>query len=239
MITSGFDSEQIQVVMQSSPSLRKYSNIIIEALVFSLTFLPIVILIWFYDRLADQIPVFRSLAGEVWFWAPKTIASVFRVPVMAIDLQVICLLMKYGGVKSQTDGHEEKVTKLTAGFWDWLRCLTAFKMAAESLEIVFTSVERLNFLSRPAWLVTWSAVIVGVLGAGVYAYKLWQMMRAQKQHPIKEVRPAREHLIGGLIYFNRKDPSLFVKSYLLNFGNKWVYVLIASVVAYPLIVFLL
>lgn len=228
--------------MQSSPSLRRYSNVLIEILVVSLTFLPIVILGWFYRQLDDQIPVFLNLSGEVEVWAPKSIASVFRVPAMAIDLQLICLLMKYGGVKFKgstvrDERRQEEITKLAARLWDWLRCLVAIKMAAASIEIVFTSVARLNFLARSAWLLTWAAAIIAILVASRYGYRLWRLMRAQKQQDIK-VSPAREHSIGGVLYFNRKDPSLFVNGYLFNFGNKWVYLLIACLLGYPLLVFL-
>ena len=242
MIASGFDSEQLEELMQSSPSLRRYSNLSIEVLVASLTFLPIVILIWFYRQLADQIPVFLNLSGEVEVWAPKSIASVFRVPAMAIDLQLICLLMKYDvvnfrGRRIQNESHPDEITTLSARLWDWLRCLVAFKMAAASSEIVFTSVEWLKFLAKPAWLVTWAAALVAIVVAAIYSYRLWRVVRAQKEQ-VKKISPAREHLIGGVLYCNRKDPSLFVNTYLFNFGNKWVYLLIGSLLAYPLLVFL-
>ena len=227
--------------MQSSPSLRRYSNLSIEILIASLTFLPIVILIWFYGQLADQIPVFLNLSGEVEVWAAKSIGSVFRLPAMAIDLQLICLLMKYGvvkfqGVKIRKESRQDEITKLTARLWDWLRCLVGFKMAAASIEIVFTSVERLKFLAKPAWLVTGAAAIVAIVVAAIYGYRLWRLMRAQKEQV--KISPARKHLIGGVLYCNRKDPSLFVHTYLFNFGNKWVYLLIGSLLAYPLLVFL-
>jgi len=228
--------------MQSSPSLRRYSNLSIEILVASLTLLPIFILIWFYGQLADRIPVFLNLRGEVEVWAAKSIGSVFRLPAMAIDLQLICLLMKYGVVKFKSgkvhnESLQDEITTLTARLWDWLRCLVAFKMAAASSEIVFTSVERLKFLAKPAWLVTWAAAFVAIVVAAIYGYRLWRVVRAQKEQ-VKKISPAREHLIGGVLYCNRKDPSLFVNTYLFNFGNKWVYLLLSSLLAYPLLVFL-
>jgi uncharacterized membrane protein len=137
----------------------------------------------------------------------------------------------------RNDSRQEEITTLAARLWDWLRCLVAVKMAAASIEIVFTSVARLNFLARPAWLVTWAAALVAILVANIYGYRLWRAMRAQKEQD-KKVSPAREYLIGGVLYCNRDDPSLFVNTYLFNFGNKWVYLLIGSLVAYPLLVFL-
>lgn len=43
---------------------------------------------------------------------------------------------------------------------------------------------------------------------------------------------------GGAFYFNPSDPDLLVNKYFLNFANKWAYVFIACIIAYPLLVFL-
>ena len=43
---------------------------------------------------------------------------------------------------------------------------------------------------------------------------------------------------GGVLYFNPSDSALFVSKYAFNFANKWAYVFIACIIAYPLLVFL-
>lgn len=232
--------------MNSSLRLSNYTKPAIEILIGVFTLMPLLILVWFYSQIPEQIPVFLNLRGEVQVWAAKSFASVFRVPAMAIDLQLICLLMKYGTVTSQRqDGanvapDQEHVTMLTSRLWDWLRCLVALKMAAASLEVVLLGVPGLRFLATPAWLLTWLAAIVGIFVAAKYGYRLWQLKRAKKSSPEVRIesRATRDHLIAGLIYFNRKDPALFHNTYLFNFGNKWVYLLILSLLAYPLLVFL-
>jgi uncharacterized membrane protein len=231
--------------MKSPKSLKHYSNASFEILIGVLTIAPVIILIAFYQQLSSQIPVFLNWRGEVEVWAAKNPGSVFRVPAMAADLQLICLLMKYGAVKSwrQVDegiaGYQGQVTRSTTRLWDWLRCFVAFKMAAASLEPLFISVDSLRFLLTPAWILTWTAAIVSIVAAGHFGYRLRQLKR-ERGSPVvtRERDESRDHLIGGLIYFNREDPALFVETYLLNFGNKWVYVLIGSLVAYPLLVFL-
>ena len=225
-------------------NLKDYSSAPFEILIGVLTFAPVVVLIVFYPQLSSRVPVFLNWSGEVEVWAPKSLASVLRVPAMAIDLQLICLLMKLGAVKSQrgvleADTYQEKVTTLSAQLWDWLRCLIAFKMAAESLDLLFRSVESLRFLMTPARILTWTTAVVSILAAGLYGYRLWQIKRKKGVPEIAiEQKKARAQVVGGFIYFNPADPALFVESYLLNFGNKWVYLLILSLVAYPLIVFL-
>ena len=143
----------------ATQSFSVYTNTFFEVLVAILTFAPILILIYFYQALPEQIPVFLNLRGEVEVWAPRSIASVFRVPAMGANLQLICLLMKYGTVKSQRSAalpgvdqmsfdYQNRVTVLSARFWDGLRCLVGIKMAAASLEVVFMSVVGLRFLGH-------------------------------------------------------------------------------------------
>jgi uncharacterized membrane protein len=230
--------------MKPSKSLKDYSNASFEILIGVLTIAPVIVLIAFYQQLSSQVPVFLNWRGEVEVWAAKSIGSVFRVPAMALDLQLICLLMKYGAVKSGrgVEGlmadYQERVVRLTTLLWDWLRCLVAFKMAAASLEILFMSIDRLRFLLTPAWILTWTAALVSILAAGFYGYRLWQLKRKRGSLIATIETSDRNHLIRGLIYFNSQDPALFVEKYLVNFGNKWAYVLLLSLVAYPLIVFL-
>ena len=87
-------------IAKSSDQLGDYTSVTLEIAVVALTLLPILVLIYFYPTLPDSIPVFLNLGGEVEVSAAKSIISVFRVPAMAIDLQLIFLLMKYGTIKS-------------------------------------------------------------------------------------------------------------------------------------------
>ena len=232
--------------MPAPRHLSAYSNVAFEILVVGLTLMPVIVLVFFYQQLPAQIPVFLNLRGEVEVWAAKSVASVFRLSAMAFDLQLLCFLMKYGTVKSQTDveevlaHHQERMVRLTTRLWDSFRLLVAVKLAAASLDVVFIGVGWLRFLWRPAWLLTWAAAIGSIVAAGWYGYRLWQMKRDLKTLPAPSVlqHATRERLMAGIIYFNPKDQALFVEKYLLNFGNKWVYVLIACLVAYPLLVFL-
>ena len=236
---------------QPSPRLNDYSNLPFEILIATLTAAPILVLIYFYPVLPERVPVFLNLRGEVEVWAVKSIASVFRLPAMAIDLQVLCLLMKYGVVKSKPAApvrnveeywqYQTKSTILYASLWDCLRCLIAFKMSAESLDILLMSNERLHFLRTPTRAIPWIAAILSIVGALFYGYRLLVIRRSMKK-AVGSVDVARQvdrgHLYLSIFYYNPYDPAMFANKYLFNFANKWLYVLIASVVAYPLLVFL-
>ena len=183
-------------------------------------------------------------------WAEKSVLSVFRVPLMAVDTQLVCLLMKYGTVKSETTvplettkeqtEYRRQYINLNVGLWDWFRCLVAFKMSAASLDTIFLSLDHLKFLSRPAFAVTAIAALLSIAGGLFYAYRLFVLKRKMKGKlgEIKKQQPVdARHVYGSVLYFNPSDPALFVNKYIFNFANKWAYVFIASIIAYPLLVF--
>lgn len=234
----------------SQNSMRDYTSIPVEILVVTLSLAPILVLTYFYPVLPERIPVFLNLHGEVEKWAAKSVASVFRVPAMAIDLQLICLLMKYAVVRSQlsvSDIHAEafsqyqdRMTSLTSGLWDLLRSFVAIKMCAESLSILFLSDNHNHYLKIAVWAIPWIAAILSIVGAVVYGFRLLVAKRNLKKsagqaHFEKEVDNA--HLLARLIYYNPNDPAPLAGKYLFNFANKYVYALFACLLAYPLLVF--
>lgn len=229
-----------------SQRLRHHTSIPLEIVIAVLTFAPIPILIYFYSTLPSRIPVFLNFRGEVEVWANKSIISVFRVPLMAIDLQLICLLMKYGTVHYKPmslagpEVYLKRLTTLSVDIWDWFRVWIAVKMIAESLSILFIRNRDMSVLETTAWAVTWIATIVGVAGALVYGYRLLMVKREMKKAagdaPV--VRPIdKSHVYSGIFYYNPADSAVFVDKYALNFGNLWSYALLGCAVAYPLLVF--
>jgi uncharacterized membrane protein len=230
--------------------LRDYTNLPFEIFIAAFSLLPFLALAYFYPALSDRVPVFMNLDGEVAVWAEKSVLSVFRVPLMAVDTQLICLLMKYGVVRSVpalapevSDGraeYQKKYVSLNVGIWDWLRCLVAFKMSAASLDTIFLSLERFKFLSRPAFIITAVAALLSVAGGIFYGYRLLVLRRRLKEGPgnVDVQKPVDgRHVYGRVLYFNPSDRALLVRKYAFNFANKWAWVLIACIVAYPLLVF--
>jgi hypothetical protein len=170
---------------------------------------------------------------------------------MAVVTQVVCLLMKYGTVQSRPvplpeiafdqTKLQEHYLNLNAGLWDWFRWTVAFKMSAESVDTIFLSLERFKFLSRPAFIITAIVAVLGVAGALFYGYRLLVVGREMKEKfgDAKVQKPVdARRVYGGVLYFNRSDSALFVRKYVFNFANKWTWVFIACIIAYPLLVFL-
>ena len=242
----------MKMTVQRSQRLGDYTNIPFEIFVVACTVLPFLALAYFYQQLPDRVPLFLSLKGEVETWGQKSLVSVFRVPVMATLTQVVCLLMKYGTLKSgaglsleaspeQVD-YQDQYLNLQLGLWDWFRCLVAVKMSASSLETVFFSLSQFMFLAKPAFAITALAAVLSLVGAVVYAYRLIIVHRRFKLKAVpgdSTHKPIdRQYVYRGFLYFNPSDSALFANKYIFNFGNNWAYVFIACIIAYPLLVFL-
>ncbi len=218
-----------------SQSWRDYTNIPFEIFIVLFTILPF----------------FLNLNGEVETWAEKSVISVFRVPLMAVVTQIVCLLMKYGTLHSKAVAPpelaieqtklQEQYLSLNANLWDWFRWAVAFKMSAESLDTIFLTLERFKFLSRPAVIISAIAALLGVGGALFYGYRILVVRREIKEKfenaEVRKPVDARR-VYGGVLYFNPADSSLFASKYVFNFANKWAWVFIACIIAYPLLVFL-
>ncbi|MDQ3816697.1 MAG: hypothetical protein M3362_03270, partial [Acidobacteriota bacterium] len=123
--------------------MSEQTNIPFEIFVAAFTILPFFTLAYFYSALPDRVPLFMKLNGDVAVWGEKSWLSVFRVPLMAVLTQAVCLLMKYGVLQSEAAlpaniaedyaRLRKQYVGLNVGLWDWFRCLVAFKMSAASL----------------------------------------------------------------------------------------------------------
>lgn len=235
-------------------SLRPFSkhlNISFELLICVITVVPILILIYCYPALPDQIPAFRNLRGEVVFWARKSFLSVFRLPAMGIVLQLLCLLMKYSLLQSKVTLPDENIDRylycrqeslsINMKLWDWMRSLVAFKGIGASLIIVFLSFEQLRPFASAYTVASLIATVLAAGGALYCGYRLLIVKREMKKffgssYAQRHIDAA--YIYGGVVYYNPTDPSMFVRKYMLNFANKWSYVFIVCLIAYPLLVFM-
>ena len=177
----------MQTSFPRSSRLNDYANIPFEIFIAAFTILPFFVLAYVYPMLPERVPLFLNLSGEVEVWGEKSWLSVFRVPLMAVVTQMLCLLMKYGVLQSEAalpvesaDDYvqlQKQLTVLNVGLWDWFRCLVAFKMSAASLDTIFLSLERFKFLSRPAFAITFIAALLSIAGALFYGYRLLGVKR--------------------------------------------------------------
>lgn len=232
---------------------RNYVNLPFELFIAAFTLLPILVLIYFYPSLPESVPEYLNLRGEIEVWGRKGFASVFRLPLMAIDMQLLCLLMKYGlwrgksvqrfePERAEQASYREDSIKSQMNLWDWFRALITFKLGASSLEVIFLSIERFSFLATPVRIISWAAALLGMCVVVFYGYRLIKAERKLKETGGDDVEVSRRsdsaHLRGRILYYNPADPSLFNDRYLFNFANKWAYVFIGCVLCLPLLMFL-
>lgn len=228
-----------------SPRLRDYTTIPFEIFIAVFTILPFFVLAYFYPVLPDRVPLFLTLNGEVAEWAGKSVLSVFRVPLMAVVQQLVLLLVKYGTIQSRAKVPVELVKlraeslNLNARLWDWFRWTVAFKMSAEFVHTILLSYD-FRSASRVVFIITASAALIGVGGALFYVYRLLVVSRKTKKQfgDLKLEKPIdKRYVYARVLYFNPSDPDLFSGKYIFNFANRWAWVFIACIIAYPLLVF--
>jgi uncharacterized membrane protein len=239
-------------LMDSRPRrLSHYLNIYVEIFTLLFTILPILVLIYYYPSLPDRIPVFLEWrTGEVSVWAAKSFVSVFKVAAMGVDLQILCLLAKYGWLRSRSlvpheqaeefSRFEEESKAIRMRLLDWLRCLIALKWSEGSLMVIFLSFERLRFIT-PTYRVTSAISVLLAIGAACYyGYRFLRVRRKLEALAGDAAieRIDKRHLYAGFLYYNSYDPSVFVKWYGLNWAHKLSYLLVATGLTYPVLVFL-
>jgi uncharacterized membrane protein len=146
------------------------------------------------------------------------------------------------GEKADDYAHLDKQSAiLSAGLWDWFRCIAALKMTTATLDTVFLSIERFKFLSKPAFIITLIVALLSIPVALFYGYRLFIIKRKIKERfgDAKTGKPVdASRVYGSILYFNPSDSALFVSKYVFNFANIWAWVFIACIIAYPLLVFL-
>lgn len=236
--------------MSSHHQFREHTNDGLELIIVALTLLPFLALIFFYPRLTERIPEYLSLNGEVAVWGHKSFFSVFRLPLMALDLQILCLLMKYGVWQGSATRYPEDAErsatyrkesiKLSLNLWDWFRVFIAIKLGASSIEIIFYSIERFHSLTTVTRITSWAASILGIAGAAFYGYRLLTVNRKLKETggSFRIPREISRRNSRGIFYYNPDDPSWFSDRYSPNFANKWVYLFLACLLGLPVLMFL-
>jgi uncharacterized membrane protein len=237
--------------------LADYTNIALEIAIVLLTIAPVLLLVYYYPQLPERIPTHWNWKGEADQWARKSYYSVFSVAAMLVYLQGLMVLIKHGilGVKMTLPAeHTEEYLRLkeeslsfTVRFMDWMRVLLCVLMGSLASNIVFSAVEPLQFLSRAVAI---TAEVAGWLMLASVAYTIYRFFTIDRRLKaeagrvyVQRERDAAHWYLGGLIYFNREDPALWVEKlvgwgYTCNMGNKWAYVYIVIMLGVPLLLFL-
>jgi uncharacterized membrane protein len=237
--------------------LADYTNLALEIAIVILTIAPVLVLVYYYPQLPERIPTGWNWKGEPDEWARKSYYAVFSVAAMLVYMQGLILIIKHGllGVKmtlpaEHTETYlrlKEAALALTIRFMDWMRLLLCIMLGSLATNIAFTAVEHLRFLSRVVMVAAWASGLLMAVAIAFAVYRFYRIDRRLKAEVgrvyVQRQRDAAHWYLGGLIYFNREDPALWVEKlvgwgYTCNMGNKWVYAYITLMVGIPLLLVL-
>ena len=237
--------------------LKDYTSLGLEVLLVLLTVAPAVLLVYYYPQLPERIPVHWNWKGEPDGWARKSYYSVFSVAATLAYMQGLLLIIKHGllGVKMTLPAeHTEEYLRLkeealgsTVRFIDWMRLLVCVLLGGLAANIALDSVEQLRPLARVVGFAAWVAGWAMLASALHIAYRFYMTDRRLKAEAgrvyVQRQKDAEHWYLGGLVYFNREDPALWVEKlvgwgYTFNLGNKWGYLYLAVIIGVPLLLFL-
>jgi uncharacterized membrane protein len=237
--------------------LSDYTNLALEIAIVLLTIAPVLVLVYYYPQLPERIPVHWNWKGEPDEWASKSYYAVFSIAAMLVYMQGLILVIKHGllGVKMTLPAEhaetylrlKEASLALTIRFMDWMRLLLCILLGGLATNVAFTAVERLRFLSRVVAIAVWASGVLMFVAIAVAVYRFYKIDRRLKLEVgrvyVQRQRDAAHWYLGGLIYFNREDPALWVEKlvgwgYTCNMGNKWFYVYAALMIGVPVLLVL-
>ncbi len=218
--------------------LADYTHIWIEAAVVLLVFATFILLIHYYPRLPEMIPVHWNAAGEPDDWARKSFTTVFFPAVLGSYLQVIFAVLKHDLVQAKMTLPDTHAAEFLQGKEGYLRAnMRLLDVARVAIALVFfslalllltTAISEFNRYARLADMILWAILAVMLAGMG---YFMWRMKRinnelAEKFGEWYVQRPREEQhwRHGGLTYYNPDDPALVVEKlvglgYTLNLAH--------------------
>ena len=233
--------------------LSDYTNMVVEILLLFLLVAPILLLIFFYPQLPDQIPVHWNVAMQPDRWLTKSAGVVALLPFTAFWSQGLILFIKISVLRAKMPlpaqhtaqylAVKEQSIKMTMRFFDGMRLLLAVLFGCISLVIIFSSLPALKPLERLSALVIWACVPVFILGLiyfVVRARRLNDQLTALAGNSMPSADDDRGWY-GSLFYYNPRDPALFVQKqigigYTLNFAHKQALYVMAYLVGGSLLI---
>lgn len=201
-----------------------------------------------YEILPLQIPTHWGINGEADAFTAKTPLSVISMPLILLMLQLMLLgtnfATKRSGIKlSATSTNSSRIRQLSLRkYSSWFMFLTTVLITMMFSYFQLTTIHP-NLISNKAMIVVpFIFLIIILVGSIVFAVKVGRADKQTFEEPEKGITDLDEdrYWKGGLFYFNRNDPSIFVEKrfgvgWTMNFANLMGYL----IVIVPLVIILL
>lgn len=201
-----------------------------------------------YDVLPDRIPTHWGPTGKPDAFTAKNPLSAVSLPLTLLVLQLMFMGINIGtkksGIKlSAANTNASRLRQLTLRkYSSWFLFIVSILLTMMFSFFHLTTIHPHLFIDKAMAAAPFTFLIVILLGTVIFAVKVG---RADKQ-PVKEMEndisdiDEDSYWKGGLFYFNKKDPSIFVEKrfgvgWTINFANPIGYLFVVV----PLLVILL
>ena len=186
-----------------------------------------------WEQVPDRFPTHWNLAGKPDGWTAKSVPGVFRGLAVALAACAMSLFTSYAVL------HWTRLPRVTGADGERYRRVRRFNLLA-----------MLAYAYMIAIMLSWNAVVTMfaenprearlplafriapflLLIGGSLAVHLMRHLPTSAGPPIGDTTPDSRWIVGRL-YFNRRDPALFVErrvglGYTLNLGNPWSWLVI-------------
>lgn len=192
-----------------------------------------------YEILPQQIPTHWGINGEADAFTSKTLFSVITMPLMLLILQLMFLgtnfATKRSGIKlSATSTNASRIRQLSLRkYSSWFMFLTTVLMTMLFSYFQLTTIHP-NLIFDKAMLASpFIFLILILVGSIAFAIKVGRADKQTFEEPESGITDLDEdgYWKGGLFYFNKSDPSIFVEKrfgvgWTMNFANPMGYLII-------------
>ncbi|MEH7225445.1 DUF5808 domain-containing protein [Bacillus sp. JJ1566] len=201
-----------------------------------------------YDLLPDQIPTHWGVNGEADAFTEKTPVSAISSPLMLLVMQAMFLAIivgtKASGIKiSATATDASRLRQLSLRkYTSWLMFLTTILLTGMFSFFQLRTIHPDIVDGTIVMAVPIIFLFVTLASTIAFAIKVGRSDKTNMTETNSGIRDFDDdaHWVGGLFYFNRHDPSIFVEKrfgvgWTINFGNPIGY----FIVLVPLAIILL
>ncbi|WP_284036999.1 DUF1648 domain-containing protein [Neobacillus sp. 114] len=196
-----------------------------------------------YDRLPSQIPTHWGPTGQADAFSNKSWMTVLGLPIILIIMQLmffaINLFTKKSGIKinpgnvTSSKLRQLRLRKYTSWFLFVVNILLSLLFAILHLNLIYENVINETFMM----ILPLGFMVITLAGTIWLAVKVGSVDSDFEGKPIMEntnnveAMDEDKYWKGGLFYYNRNDPSVFVEKrfgigYTLNFANPIGYLII-------------
>lgn len=185
-----------------------------------------------YSLLPEQIPTHWGPNGKPDSWTTKTPFSSIQLSLILLTMQVMFLgineMTKRSGIKlSATSTEASRVRQLTLRkYSSWFMFIVMVVTTMLFTFLQFTTIHEGVVGDAIILSVPFLFIILVLIGTIIFALKVGKADEKIVSHPEDTISDFNEdqYWVGGLFYFNKNDPSIFVEKrfgvgWTLNFAN--------------------